>query len=71
MISDLPADSSRLQRWKLEIQEYNYSLNHINGDENIAADMVSRLYTIQEANPLESEIKILHKELGHPGGKTL
>lgn len=38
--------SSRIQRWKLELQEYNIKYTYIKGSHNIAADYNSRLSNI-------------------------
>ena len=35
--------SAKVRRWKLAIQEYNFDIEHIAGEENIAADAFSRL----------------------------
>ncbi len=35
--------STKVRRWKLAIQEYNFDIEHIAGEENIAADAFSRL----------------------------
>ena len=36
------AGSSKVTRWKLEIQNYNFFIDHIPGAENIPADAFSR-----------------------------
>ncbi len=35
--------SPKVRRWKLAIQEYNFDIEHIKGEDNIAADAFSRL----------------------------
>ena len=35
--------SAKVRRWKLAIQEYNFDIEHIAGEENVAADAFSRL----------------------------
>jgi len=35
--------SQKVRRWKLAIQEYNFDIEHIPGEDNIAADAFSRL----------------------------
>ena len=37
--------SKRVAKWKLELEEFDYVLDHINGVENSAADSLSRLFT--------------------------
>lgn len=44
--------NSRVNRWKLRLEEYNYELKHIKGVENGKADKWSRLYYTKQ--------KILH-----------
>jgi len=42
--SQLPAvTAARLQRWAVALSEYNYSIQHINGLDNVIADCLSRL----------------------------
>ena len=36
--------SAKVKIWKLAIQEYNFDIEHIAGEENVAADAFSRLY---------------------------
>lgn len=38
--------SSRLMRWRLRLEEYDYEIEYKNGKENTAADTLSRLYPI-------------------------
>ncbi len=35
--------SAKVKRWKLAIQEYNFDIEHIAGEDNVAADAFSRL----------------------------
>ena len=35
--------SPKVRRWKLAIQEYNFDIEHIAGEENVVADALSRL----------------------------
>jgi hypothetical protein len=35
--------SNKVLRWKLAIQEYNFTLDHIKGELNVVADGLSRL----------------------------
>jgi hypothetical protein len=43
------AGSAKVTRWKIEIQNYNFRIEHIPGVENIPADMLSRLIKPFEA----------------------
>jgi len=47
----------KVQRWKLAIQEYDFDIEHIKGENNIAADAFSRLCTPTE--PLENDVETL------------
>ncbi|KAG0440458.1 Transposon Tf2-11 polyprotein [Dictyocoela muelleri] len=38
--------TKRIERWKLTIEEYDYTLLHVNGSDNEYADSLSRLYLI-------------------------
>ena len=43
--------STRCQRWKLELQEFDYTLYHIKGANNIGADTLSIIiYSVAEHN---------------------
>ena len=44
--------SKRFQRWKLELEEYSYTLDHVTGSGNTVADTLSRLNVIT-ANEIE------------------
>lgn len=44
-----PSDlSSRIQRWKLQLEEFNYELEHLEGKLNRGADIISRTLMIKE-----------------------
>ena len=43
------AGSAKVTRWKIEIQNYNFRIEHIPGVENIPADVFSRLIKPFEA----------------------
>ncbi|KRH93378.1 Transposon Tf2-6 polyprotein, partial [Pseudoloma neurophilia] len=45
---DKPITASRIGRWKLALTEYDYTLNHIAGAENIGADFLSRTAALTE-----------------------
>lgn len=56
--------SSRMQRWKILLSEFNYVINHIKGVDNNIADLVSRLdYISLEKESIEKNIlKILNNQ---------
>ena len=39
----MKADSQRLLRWSLALQEYNVEVKHIKGCDNVVADCLSRI----------------------------
>ncbi|KAF9754381.1 Retrovirus-related Pol polyprotein from transposon gypsy, partial [Nosema granulosis] len=41
------SNNSRVQRWRLILEEFDYSLTHIKGSENTAADHISRCYLLR------------------------
>ncbi|KAG0420371.1 Transposon Tf2-11 polyprotein [Dictyocoela roeselum] len=43
--------TKRIERWKLTLEEYNYTLVHIEGKENQEADSLSRVYPIPHETP--------------------
>jgi hypothetical protein len=44
--------SEKVRRWKLYIQEYNFNIEHIKGEENIVADAMTRLIECHDAEHL-------------------
>jgi hypothetical protein len=51
-----------VRRWKLAIQEYNFDIEHIPGEENIAADAFSRL-CLRERHPAEFNLADIEEPL--------
>lgn len=59
-------------RWKLTMQEYNYTLKHISATENIGADILSRTNVIQKVESISEDfITEQHIKLIHPGPNKL
>ena len=48
--------SAKIKRWKLQIQEYNFDIEHIPGTVNVIADALSRLCdnVTPVVNPLDA-----------------
>jgi hypothetical protein len=46
LLYDSSINSSRAQRWKLLIQEYDYEIMYQPGRQNVGADMISRIFYI-------------------------
>jgi hypothetical protein len=40
--------SPKVHRWKLDVQQFNFDVEHIPGKDNIVADLYSRLATIEQ-----------------------
>lgn len=55
--------NAKLQLWRLELGSFAYTIEHIPGIDNVAADALSRVCA---ASTHEKLCKI-HRELGHPG----
>eukprot|EP00477_Mikrocytos_mackini_P002447 GAHX01002736.1.p1 GENE.GAHX01002736.1~~GAHX01002736.1.p1 ORF type:complete len:1367 (-),score=220.68 GAHX01002736.1:80-4180(-) len=49
--------SKRCERWKLQLEEYNLDINHIAGEKNEEADLMSRLMCLKE-NPTNFEFNL-------------
>jgi hypothetical protein len=60
-VNDPP--SPKVRRWKITLQEYDFSLEHIPGKENIVADAFSRLL------PITTEVLCILKGLKIPDDK--
>jgi hypothetical protein len=52
--------NARVNRWKLALQEYRYTIEFIKGADNVIADSLSRLCLLHEITPTLSEEQILH-----------
>lgn len=51
-LSNLQEPNSKLQRWKIKRNEYNFDIKHIQGKDNIIADALSTLKIVDEINAL-------------------
>lgn len=58
----LDMGAGKVLRWKLAIQEYNFRVEHIPGEENIVADALSRLCSMEPVENLRIPEDI-HKEI--------
>ena len=47
--------SPKVLRWKLDIQQFNFDVEHIPGPENVVADLYSRLTTLQSVTNNSNE----------------
>ena len=62
--------SQKVRRWKLAIQEYNFDIEHIPGEENIAADAFSRL-CLRERHPAEFNLAEIEEPLSEDVKRTI
>ena len=53
--------NDKLVRWRLELSEYNFEISYQRGCQNVSADALSRLASLQPS------CKTLHETLAHPG----
>jgi len=60
-------NSGKVRRWKLAIQEFDFDIEHIPGQLNIAADTLSRLIPIDDR--VDSEALCLLEEFKIPKDK--
>ena len=56
--------NDKIQCWRLELASFNYSIEYRPGQENVAADALSRAYC---ASTSPSKLMQLHNDLCHPG----
>jgi len=52
-LNNLKEPNSKLQRWKIQLNEYDYEIDYIKGKENFVADELSRIININEIAPIE------------------
>ena len=56
--------SEKVRRWKLQIQDYNFHIEHIEGQKNVVADAMTRLVDdpndIDRVNVMEAQTNIPH-----------
>jgi hypothetical protein len=70
------AASAKVRRWKMELQEYSFQLQHIAGEQNVVADGFSRLceHRMQSLRSEEPEGTAMRKEsvmtLANPTERT-
>ena len=60
--------SSRLLRWRLRMEEYDYDIKYVKGKENKVADCLSRLFSANDNDILRQTIA--NAELNLDSGKT-
>ena len=49
--------SSKVLRWKWDIQDFDFDIEHISGATNIAADLFSRLCVLQTTDEIVSSVE--------------
>ena len=58
----LNSNTPKVVRWKLAIQEFNFSVEHIKGEDNIVADTLSRIVREDTIQLHTSEIVSIHDD---------
>lgn len=48
--------SPKVMRWRIALQDFNLQIQHVPGEENVIADMMSREFPASELNSLREEI---------------
>lgn len=56
-LSGLKEPNSKLQRWKIKLEEYNFTVEYIQGKENVVADALSRIKINETDTGLQSSIE--------------
>lgn len=54
---------SRLLRWRLKLEEYDYTIKHVSGTQNSVADALSRIHILQIPQDIESMKTMDEKEV--------
>jgi hypothetical protein len=54
----LKHESAKLQRWRLLLQEYNFSVIHVPGKDNVVADTISRCFESNEITMSAMDIEV-------------
>ncbi|KAG0437044.1 Retrovirus-related Pol polyprotein from transposon [Dictyocoela muelleri] len=63
--------TKRMHRWLLLLEEYNYTLNHLTGEDNGEADILSRsMLAISNKNEKIEEIKNLINSINEISSET-
>jgi len=70
------ATSPKIQRWRLRMGEYNYTVQHIKGSDNVVADSLSRLRIMQTTDTdtsnqqltVDQKLEILRQVHGSSNG---
>ena len=53
-LSNLKEPNSKMQRWKIKLNEYNFRIDYIKGNENVVADALSRIKITDQENDNDS-----------------
>jgi len=60
----------KFARWRIELSEYNFTIHHLPGKLNAAADALSRIESIS-TSASHDLVRLRHEQFGHPGIKRL
>ena len=56
----------KFARWRIDLAEFNFEIEHVPGALNIAADALSRIEEISVSDSLQL-VRLRHEQFGHPG----
>lgn len=61
--------NAKINRWRLELAEFQFEIKYRPGNDNSMADALSRVAACQSIDNLDAErlIELIHNNMGHPG----
>ena len=59
--------NAKFARWRIELSEFDFTIRHLPGALNTAADALSRMVTSITCDSDFQLAKIWHEQYGHPG----
>ena len=62
--------NKKFARWRVELSEFDFTIHHLPGKLNTAADALSRISSIA-VNTSHSLVRLQHEQFGHPGARRL
>ena len=62
--------NKKFAHWRVELSEFDFTIHHLTGKLNTAADALSRISSIT-VNTSHSLVRLRHEQFGHPGARRL